>query len=235
MNQSPPFLTVIIPAYNREQYVGEAIRSALEQTRTPNEIIVVDDGSSDGTAAVARSFGGIVRCLSQKNGGCASARNHGVNEAKGDLLAFLDSDDQWVPQKLEWQLCYLDAHPETELVFGHMQSYISPELESSYPRPIDTKSMPGVCACTLLLRKKTFLKVGYFNPDEKGTEFIEWFSRAQDKGCSSHVLPELVMRRRAHLSNTVFDRVKMNSLYARVVKSILDRRRGVTSSAGTNP
>jgi glycosyltransferase involved in cell wall biosynthesis len=224
-NKTEPFLTVIIPAYNREQYLGEAIRSALEQTRPPDEIIVVDDGSTDSTVAVAKSFGGVVRCLSQQNGGVASARNHGVEASSGELLAFLDSDDMWFPQKLEWQLRHLDSHPETDMVFGHMQSYISPELESTYHRSIDTTIIPGVSACTLLIRKDTFLKIGPFDLKERETEFIEWFSRAQDLGCASYVCPELVSRRRVHLSNTVLDRVKMNSLYARVIKTILDRRR----------
>lgn len=233
MKKLASFVSVIIPAYNRELYLGEAIRSALEQTRPPDEIIVVDDGSTDGTAEVARSFGGMVRCLSQKNEGAASARNHGVRASRGELLAFLDSDDHWVPQKLDWQLKFLESYPETDLVFGHMQSYISTELIATYNRSIDTQTMPGVNACALLIKKETFHKVGYFSADEKGVEFIEWFSRAQDKGCVSYVLPELVVKRRAHLSNTVLDRVKMNALYTRVVKSILDRRRSSALTAQT--
>jgi glycosyltransferase involved in cell wall biosynthesis len=219
------FLSVIIPAHNRERYLGEAIRSALEQTRPPEEIVVVDDGSTDGTAEVAQSFGGSVRYFKQKKEGVSSARNHGVRVSRGDVLAFLDSDDLWVPQKLEWQLDYLKQHPSTDLLFGQMQSFLSPELDAVDQRLIDTTEMPGVSAGCLLVSRKTFLKIGNFSLEEKKTEFIEWFSRAKDLGCTVHVLPELLLKRRVHASNTVMDRGEMNRHYARVLKSILDRRR----------
>lgn len=218
-------ISVVIPAYNREKYLGEAVQSALGQTLSPDEIIVVDDGSTDQTAAVARSFGGIVRCLTRTNGGVGPARNDGVAASSGDILAFLDSDDLWVPQKLEWQAAHLDQHPETDLVFGHMQAFVSPELQPTFNRSVDTQAMPGMCASTLMVRKKVFEKIGPFDPAERVTEFIEWFSRAQAMGCTSTVLPELVLKRRVHLTNCVHDRKHMNRQYARVLKTILDRRR----------
>lgn len=225
MKTHPARISVVIPAYNREKYLGEAVQSALGQTLPPDEIIVVDDGSTDQTAAVARSFGGIVRCLTRANGGVGPARNDGVAASTGEVLAFLDSDDLWVPQKLEWQAAYLDQHPETDLVFGHMQAFVSPELQPTFNRPVDTNAMPGMCASTLMVRKKVFEKIGPFDPVERVTEFIEWFSRAQGMGCTSFVLPELVLKRRVHLTNCVQDRKHMNRQYARVLKTILDRRR----------
>ncbi|MDX6767714.1 MAG: glycosyltransferase family A protein [Candidatus Methylacidiphilales bacterium] len=219
-------ISVIIPAFNREQYLGEAIRSALEQTLPPGEIIVVDDGSTDGTAAVARSFGGIVRCLSQKNQGAGPARNWGVESARGPWLAFLDSDDLWLPEKLEWQIRHLGTHPATDLVFGHRQSFISPELLHSLDLKVDTTIQPSIYSSCLMLRKDTFEKVGPFDPKERVTEFVEWFSRAQEMGCTNFVLPQLLCKRRVHLHNTVRDRAHMNRQYTRVLKTILDRRRG---------
>jgi glycosyltransferase involved in cell wall biosynthesis len=189
---------------------------------------VIDDGSDDNTAHIARSFGGSVRCVIQENSGVSGARNHGVEASRGEFLAFLDSDDLWLPRKLEWQLRHFELHPETEMVFGQMQAFISPEVEASYGRSIDTSTIPGLCASTLLLRKETFQSIGLFDVDQKVSEFIEWFSRAQDKGCYSHVVPELVMKRRAHMTNTVLDRARMNSQYARVIKTVLDRRRAAS-------
>lgn len=225
MKTHPARISVVIPAYNREKYLGEAIESVLGQTLPPDEIIVVDDGSTDGTAAIARSFGGIVRCLTRVNGGVGPARNDGVAASSGEILTFLDSDDLWLPRKLEWQAEHLDRHPDTDLVFGHMQTFISPELQSGYSQSVDTSPMPGMCASSMMVRKKVFEKIGPFDPAERVTEFIEWFSRAQEMGCSCFVIPELVLKRRAHLTNCVLDRKHMNRQYARVLKTILDRRR----------
>ena len=116
-----PLVTVVIPAYNRESCVGEAIESALAQeTDFEYEIIVVDDGSTDRTAKVARSYGDPVRVISKENGGPSSARNAGVLEAQSPLIAFLDSDDLMLPGRLARQAEFLLAHPEVVLTFGNM-------------------------------------------------------------------------------------------------------------------
>ena len=110
-------VSVVIPCYNREGILGRAIRSALAQTVPPLEIVVVDDGSTDGSADVARGFGGCVRVIEQPNGGAAAARNRGIEAARGDWIAFLDSDDEWHPEKLALQLAAAERFPETRLVF----------------------------------------------------------------------------------------------------------------------
>ena len=97
-------VTVVIPAYNAETFLAEAIRGALGQTLPPEEILVVDDGSTDGTAAVARDFGSPVRLLSQENRGVAAARNRGLGEVATPWCAFLDADDVWELEKLEAQM-----------------------------------------------------------------------------------------------------------------------------------
>jgi glycosyltransferase involved in cell wall biosynthesis len=101
-------VSVVIPAYNAERFLREAIDSAIAQTVAPIEVIVVDDGSTDGTAEVLASCGGVVRSVRQENGGVSSARNHGARLAVGDAIAFLDADDVWHPQKLERQLPHLE-------------------------------------------------------------------------------------------------------------------------------
>jgi glycosyltransferase involved in cell wall biosynthesis len=103
-------VSVVIPAYNAQQYIARAIRSVLAQTFAPTEIIVVDDGSTDKTADVVKSFGPAVRYLHQANAGAAAARNHGINAATCEWVAFLDADDEWLPEKLErqrelWRRC----------------------------------------------------------------------------------------------------------------------------------
>src|SRR6476659_1934777 len=118
----------MIGAYNAEPYVAEAIESVFAQTYRPLELIVVDDGSTDGTAAVVQSYGDRVTYAFQENGGNGSARNHAVRLAAGELFAFLDADDRFVPDKLERQWDALQADPDLSIVFGHVQEFVSPEL-----------------------------------------------------------------------------------------------------------
>jgi glycosyltransferase involved in cell wall biosynthesis len=99
-----PTVSVVIPAYNAEAYLREALDSVFAQTRPPDEVVVVDDGSTDRTSEVAASYGDRVRLLRQPNRGEAAARNAGVLAARGALIAFLDADDTWLPRYLESQL-----------------------------------------------------------------------------------------------------------------------------------
>jgi glycosyltransferase involved in cell wall biosynthesis len=104
-------ISVVIPTYNRATIVPRAIESALSQTRPADEVIVVDDGSRDDTASTVARFGDRIRCIRQENGGVSKARNAGVLAATGDWIAFLDSDDVWIPRKLETQVRQLAQHP----------------------------------------------------------------------------------------------------------------------------
>lgn len=108
----PAGVSVVIPCYNAERYLARAVESVLAQTRPADEVIVVDDGSTDGSAALARGFGGTVRAVSQPNGGVAVARNQGLALARGRWVAFLDADDEWFPHKLERQVAALEASPD---------------------------------------------------------------------------------------------------------------------------
>lgn len=115
MPESPdeaPQVSVVIPAHNAAWCVGRAIDSVLAQSFSDFELIVVDDGSSDGTAAVLAGYGDRLRVLAQANGGMSNARNAGIRAARGRYLAFLDADDRWLPEKLARQVALLDARPE---------------------------------------------------------------------------------------------------------------------------
>lgn len=108
-----------MPAYNVTRYIEESIRSVLSQNYSNIELIVIDDGSSDGTPELAARFGSRVKVLRQKNAGPAAARNRGIAEARGEFIAFLDADDVWLPGKITLQVQYLQAHPDVGVVFGH--------------------------------------------------------------------------------------------------------------------
>ncbi|MHC5083841.1 MAG: glycosyltransferase family 2 protein, partial [Planctomycetota bacterium] len=112
-------ISVVIPAYNAEATVARAINSVLAQTRPADEIIVVDDGSTDNTAEVVRSFGEAVIFIQQENAGVSVARNKGIETATGDWIAFLDSDDEFLPDKLKLQCDHLVRNPDLRWTTGN--------------------------------------------------------------------------------------------------------------------
>jgi glycosyltransferase involved in cell wall biosynthesis len=114
---SAPLVSVVIPTYNCARYLGEAIESVLAQTHRPLEIVIVDDGSTDGTDRLVAAYGDRLRYIRQANAGASAARNRGIREAGGGWIAFLDADDTWMDRKLERQLALAAAHPEAGLVF----------------------------------------------------------------------------------------------------------------------
>lgn len=114
-----PTISVVIPCYNAEVFIEEAIRSALDQTFPPKEVIVIDDGSTDASAVIAASISPLVRVISQENQGESVARNRGFEEVKGDWIAFLDADDLWEPTKLEEQVKLI----ENDVVCIHAAYY----------------------------------------------------------------------------------------------------------------
>ena len=169
-------LSVIIPAYNAEQYIAKAIESCLGQTYAPHEIIVIDDVSSDRTAAVAESFPSPVRVVRlTKNTGPAGARNRGIQVSTGDWLAFLDADDWFLPEKLELQRrCALENEHAVLIYTAFVSSLDGVESPARYVPP--SKLWPMLrykCAFhvgTVALRRDAFDAVGGFNPSVRGTE-----------------------------------------------------------------
>lgn len=116
-----PKVSVAIPTHNRANLIGEALESALAQAYADREIIVVDNGSTDDTPAVLEPYLDRIRCIRQENRGRAGARNRLIEEARGQYIAFLDSDDVWLPGKLERQVRALDEHPDVGLVHGPVE------------------------------------------------------------------------------------------------------------------
>jgi glycosyltransferase involved in cell wall biosynthesis len=149
-----PRVSVIIPSYNCARYLGRAIDSVCEQTYKDYEIVLVDDGSTDDTKDVAMQYGGKVTYLYQQNQGLSAARNQGISKASGELLAYLDADDAWYPEKLERQVAFLDAHPECGMVHSEM-SIINEQDEVLHVRFYEEtkRAVPqGYCLPQLLLR-----------------------------------------------------------------------------------
>ena len=219
-------ISVIIPVYNGERYIAEAVGSVLSQDFSPLEIIVVDDGSTDQTAELLRSYANV-RYVCQSRLGASAARNNGVRCSSGGWLAFLDADDLWMRDKLKVQTALLRTNPGLDMVFGYVEQFYSPELEESLKSKIKFAegSMPGYVPGAMLVRKDSFLNVGFFNEAFKIGEFIDWYTRALDYGLNGHLAREVVLRRRIHDANTGIRERDSRKDYLRVLKASLDRRR----------
>ncbi len=120
-------ISVVIPAHNAERFIDEAIESVLKQTQPATEIVVIDDGSNDGTARIVQSHPSVIY-QRQEQSGAAAARNRGARIASSEWIAFLDADDVWLPNKLERQAAAFLADPELKMAFGRIKEFISPNL-----------------------------------------------------------------------------------------------------------
>jgi glycosyltransferase involved in cell wall biosynthesis len=175
-NQQQFIISAVIPAYNSEKHIVRAIESVLRQTRPADEIIVVDDGSADGTADQVRKFGDQVHLITQKNAGASAARNAGIEAARGNWIAFLDADDEWLPEKLKLQIEHLRRHPDLTWTTGNFKrchcenghrqfdAYsISPAEDTEVTDYFKayTSQRPGHTA-VMLIKKEILIEAGLF-------------------------------------------------------------------------
>ena len=197
-------VSCIIPTYNGERFVGQAIDSIVRQTYAPIEIICVDDGSTDRTQAIVREIGDRVQYIRQENAGPATARNTGARSAQGEFIAFLDSDDIWMPDKLKIQVAHLRNNPDHGFCVGHVQNFWEPELAEEqlqfqdHPR---SKPIAGYVTQALLVRTGTLEKIGPFNTEMKHTDATDWFLRAKNCGVVGALLGDVLVMRRLHKNN----------------------------------
>jgi len=179
-----PKVSVIIPTYNRRDYVQEAVRSVLAQTYQDFELIVVDDGSTDGTGEALEQFGPRIRYVYQQNQGETAATNRGIRMAVGQFVAILHSDDLWVPYKLERQVAYLDAHPDVALVCSSVLTIdpdgqlLGEQIEKKFHLPeglVSFETMFWNCpvnVTTVLAKREALFTVGLF--DETMRYCADW-------------------------------------------------------------
>jgi glycosyltransferase involved in cell wall biosynthesis len=220
-------VSVIIPVRNGERFIAEALSSVVAQSYPRIEVVVVDDGSDDGTAdIVRRTPDPRIRYVRQEPGGAAAARNLGVRLACGAYLSFLDADDVWDADKLRLQIAAFSSHgPALDMVFGHVR----PFHEASWPPAADADpahpASPGYSSGTLLVRTPSFHRVGFFDSRWRVGEFIDWFMKSTEAGLSHLMLPDVVMRRRIHGDNMTRWMRQARSDYARIVAAAIERRR----------
>ncbi len=214
-----PLVSVIIPAYNAEQFIEQAIQSVLAQTFQAYEIIVVDDGSTDKTQDILRGFKGQIHCIFQENCGPSSARNAGIKIAQGEYIGFLDADDLWTPTKLEVQLDYMKRYPDIALVCSDHQDFdVEGDLPGSWlgskrifedsdisEGPIQNAFLQliqdnFISTPTVILKKACFEEIGGFDEEIWSVEDRDLWLRIS-ASFSIACIPKIFCKRRRHQSN----------------------------------
>jgi glycosyltransferase involved in cell wall biosynthesis len=228
-------VSCIVPVFDGERHLAEALQSVLDQTHPASEILAVEDGSTEGSSAVVARYDGRVRYLWKEHGGPASARNFGVSVATGEYVAFIDQDDLWHREKLERQLACFAEDPHLELCFAHVERFWEPALQAERDAYRDHGRggrVAGYSTPTLLARRSAFERVGPLNVDLRFGDATEWTLRAIDAGLRMRMLPDTLLYHRMHESNLTRQREASKAEFVRIVRSTLARRRERRGSGG---
>lgn len=217
--------TVIIPAYNAAGTIAETIESTLKQTVPPERIIVIDDGSTDDTRAVAERFGERVTILSQLNQGPGPAMSLGMRFCKTPLIAGVDADDVWLPEKIERQLEILNRNPTCMGVFTKMQHFgatVTTEIIND-----------GWVRSTMLIRREMYETLGgVIDPPGRRGDMVDWLARAREAGFAMQLLPEVLVMRRVSMNSLSAGRdLEKDRGYVHVAVAALRRKRARLAEA----
>jgi glycosyltransferase involved in cell wall biosynthesis len=230
MNQSrllsDPAVSVVIPVYNGERFLGAAITSILHQTNLPREIIVIDDGSTDRTPQIAAGFGTDIHYCRQERRGPPAARNYGIEKATSEWISLLDADDVWPENSLELQLAPVRKDPSLQVVIGYALLWSGPGGESihlPYELPPEPRLIMNLGSA--LIRKSLFDQLGPLNTQMFYCDDWDWFMRARERGIRMHIHTGLVLYYRRHEGNLTNNQKQGNRFIVRMLKQSLDRRR----------
>ena len=223
--ESWPLISVIVPVYNGEEFIKEAISNILAQDYPALEIIIVNDGSTDQTESIIKSFQLDIRYLYQENAGPASARNRGIRDASGEFIAFLDADDLWPENNLKLLTREILQESGTEVVHGYGQLLKKNEQTQGWDylgNPLE--SFPGYIGAGLY-RKSVFNEVGLFDTFLNFGEDADWFNRASELKINLKKLEEVTLYVRRHGKNMTEGKSMVELNVLRVFKNALDRIR----------
>ena len=232
-----PLVSVVVPVYNGEAYLGQALDSIFSQTYRALDVIVVDDGSTDGTADTAGRYGDRVTLMQQANAGPASARNSGILRARGELLAFLDADDVWLPDKLRTQVDYLAAHPESMCVATRIRHIVESDA-AEYVRHREDwleGSQASRLFSALLIRRSLFDLVGLLDPKFRFGEDVDWLARLDNHHVSVDPIDQVLVRKRVHRDNVSNLAKPMHTDTLRALRQAIRRRRQKTAGDRDTP
>jgi glycosyltransferase involved in cell wall biosynthesis len=234
-----PRISVVIPVFNGEAFLGDAIASVLAQSEPALEILVVDDGSTDNSASIAERFGEPVRVFRQTNRGHVAARNLGLTAARGDYITTLDADDLFTPDKFALQAGRLDRNPEIDVVIGQL-SYLRPESASggegfgAFSEHHDDHLTLSLSGC--IFRRRVFDRVGLPDETMRFCDDWDWFMRAREAGIPLLLHRHVVVQQRLHTNNMTRQREVVARFTLETMRRSLARRRsGITASTSLPP
>ena len=206
-----PLVSVIVTVENGERFLRAALDSVFAQDYQPLDIIVVDY-SQDRSAEIAQAFE-QVRFFRRECGSPSSSRNFGLEMARGKFVAFLAYDDLWTPDKVKLQVNYLLAHPEVQYSITRFKYFLEPGCAVPYGfrQELFEKDHLGRIPETLLTRKTLFEEIGNFDSQLITAEDVDWFARAQDRGIPMAIIPQVLLYKRVHDTNTSMNNVTFNN------------------------
>ncbi len=201
-----PLVSVIIPAYNRAGMLRQAVDSVLEQDYRPTEVLVIDDGSVDETPVVLSAYEDRIRCFRQENAGVSAARNTGIRASRGEFIAFLDSDDYWLPGKLTAQVDWFLGHPEsmicqTEEIWIRNGRRVNPRQKHRKRAGdifIESLSLCLVSPSAVMLRRRLLDETGLFDPELPACEDYDLWLRVSSRYRVGLIEKPLLVRRGGH-------------------------------------
>jgi glycosyltransferase involved in cell wall biosynthesis len=214
MSAREPTVTAVVAAYQSEQWIVDCLDSILGQTRPPDEVVVVDDGSTDGTPELLAAYGDRIRVIRQENAGYPTAMNRAIRESSSTYVAPCGADDIWEPRKLEWQVRALQEHPECEVLFGHAVFF--GKVVGDHPRPTGSGVLDGDALWEDLFRKNVintpsavihrglFDRVGRFTDGFLADDY-EFFFNCLRAGVRFYYEPRPIVRYRRHDDNITND------------------------------
>jgi len=226
-------ISVIIPTYNAGRFISTALDSVMAQDYRPIEVVVVDDGSTDGTAAIVKSYA-QVRYIYQANQGPAAARNAGLANSTGELIAFLDADDYWTPHKLTIQSQYLAEHPELGCVIARWQDFLDGGIERPdwIPESALEKGEGTLGMQVSLVHRWVFDRIGPLNERYRYGDDLEWFVRVRESGILIGLMPSILLYRRVHASNLSQNQRAAATARIHILKEHMDRTRRKAAESG---
>ena len=224
-----PLVSVVLPVFNGELFLSEAIESVLAQTWSPVELIVVDDGSTDRSAEIARGY--PLTYLHQENSGVAAARNRGIEAAQGELVSFVDQDDVWLPDKLERQVAALRADRAAGICSCRFEMFLQPGDE--LPDWADVSLLQGSHRTpqvgTLLVRSELFDEVGLFDTSYVAANDTDWFLRTRDVGVRVAIVDEPLQRYRLHSGNASAQKELIQREHMRALRTSVRRKKAAAA------
>jgi len=222
----------VVPVYNGADYLGAAVESILAQTYLPCEIIVVDDGSTDESAAIIQRLAAAapvpIRSFHQANRGVAAARNMGVAAASGSWIAFLDQDDVWLPAKLARQVAALKQQPDLGCVTVKQRFFLTEGFERPYwVRPeLLERDLAGYTPSALLVKRALFSQLGRFDETIEATSDTDWIARAVDAGVLIGSVDEALLLHRIHPANQSRFVATAHAEFLKIARRSVERKQG---------